>query len=97
MLHQGQAQRIYVSGDTPATAQRLIQLGVPPGRSSGDSCARTTWENAILTSPWIRDHYTPANQPAVVLITDPWQLARASRSFRVQKLAVTPVAADPGL
>ncbi|MCT0208293.1 YdcF family protein [Synechococcus sp. CS-1332] len=97
MLHQGRVQRIYVSGDTPATAQRLLQLGVPPERISGDSCARTTWENATLTNTWIRDHHTLANRPAIVLITDPWQLPRASRAFQLQKLTVTPVAADPGL
>lgn len=97
MLHQGRVQRIYVSGDAPATAQRLLQLGVPPERISGDSCARTTWENATVTSAWILDHYTLANRPAIVLITDPWQLPRASRAFQVQKLAVNPVAADPGL
>ena len=97
LLHQGRIQEIYVSGDGPATAQRLLQLGVPPGRIAGDSCARTTWENATLTSAWIRGHYTLANRPAIVLITDAWQLPRASRAFLVQKLAVTPVASDPGL
>ena len=49
LLRQGRVQQIYVSGDTPATAQRLLALGVPPGRISGDSCASTTWENASLT------------------------------------------------
>jgi uncharacterized SAM-binding protein YcdF (DUF218 family) len=35
LLRQGQVQQIYVSGDTPATAQRLLELGVPPGRIFG--------------------------------------------------------------
>jgi uncharacterized SAM-binding protein YcdF (DUF218 family) len=42
--------RIYISGDTPPTAQRLLDLGVSPQRIAGDSCARTTWENASQTT-----------------------------------------------
>ena len=78
LLHQGRVHEIYVSGDGPGTAQRLLQLGVPPERIAGDNCARTTWENASLTSPWIRAHHSDANRPAILLITDPWQLPRAS-------------------
>jgi uncharacterized SAM-binding protein YcdF (DUF218 family) len=83
LLHQGRVQEIYVSGDGPGTAQRLLQLGVPPERIAGDNCARITWENA--------------NRPAILLITDPWQLPRASRAFQRQPLPVTPIPADPGL
>jgi uncharacterized SAM-binding protein YcdF (DUF218 family) len=97
MLHQGRVQEIYVSGDGPGTAQRLLQLGVPPERIAGDSCARTTWENAGLTSTWIREHHPAAHQPAILLITDPWQLPRASRAFQRQQLHVTPIPADPHL
>ena len=96
-LHQGRVQEIYVSGDGPGTAQRLLQLGVPPERIAGDNCARTTWENASLTSPWIRAHHSDANRPAILLITDPWQLPRASRAFQRQQLPVTPIPADPDL
>ncbi|MGB5135670.1 MAG: YdcF family protein [Prochlorococcaceae cyanobacterium] len=97
LLQQGRVQGIYVSGDTPATARRLLQLGVPPERIAGDSCARTTWENAIRTTAWIRQHHPPSSTPAIVLITDPWQLPRATRAFQRQQLAVYPLAADPGL
>ena len=97
MLRQGRIQAIYVSGDGPATAQRLLQLGVPPERIAGDSCARTTWENASLTSTWIREHHPAASLPAILLITDPWQLPRASRAFQRQQLPVTPIPAVPGL
>jgi uncharacterized SAM-binding protein YcdF (DUF218 family) len=83
--------------DGPGTAQRLLQLGVPPERIAGDNCARTTWENASLTSPWIRAHHSDANRPAILLITDPWQLPRASRAFQRQPLPVTPIPADPDL
>jgi uncharacterized SAM-binding protein YcdF (DUF218 family) len=97
LIEKGLVQGIYVSGDTPATAQRLLQLGVPPERIAGDSCARTTWENATRTSAWIRRHHPPASTPSIVLITDPWQLPRASRAFLHQQLAVFPIAAVPGL
>ncbi|WP_286194737.1 YdcF family protein [Synechococcus sp. CCY 0621] len=97
MLRQGRIQAIYVSGDGPATAQRLLQLGVPPERLAGDSCARTTWENASLTSTWIREHHSGASGPAILLITDPWQLPRASRAFQRQQLPVTPIPAVPAL
>jgi uncharacterized SAM-binding protein YcdF (DUF218 family) len=93
-LRQGQASATYVSGDEPSTAQRLLQLGVPSDRVAGDSCARTTWENATFTAAWLRQHHPGA---PVLLITDPWQLARASRAFAQQKLAVIPVAATPSL
>ena len=33
----------------------------------------------------------------MLLITDPWQLARASRAFRLQGLAVIPESAVPAL
>ncbi len=48
--------RIYVAGDAPTTAQQLLELGVPADRIAGHSCARTTWENATLTTAWIRQH-----------------------------------------
>lgn len=95
LLGQARVNRIYVSGDGPATAQQLLSLGVPAERIAGDSCARTTWENATLTTAWIRQHI-PANTP-VLLITDPWQLPRASRAFARQNLPVTPIAAEPNL
>ena len=95
MLCQGRIQAIYVSGDAPATAQRLLQLGVPPQRIAGDSCARTTWENASLTSTWVREHHSAASRPAILLITDPWQLPRASRAFLRQQLPSPPSPPSP--
>jgi uncharacterized SAM-binding protein YcdF (DUF218 family) len=95
LLTEGRVNRIYISGDTPTTAQRLLDLGVSPQRIAGDSCARTTWENASQTTAWIRQHL-PASTP-VLLITDPWQLPRATRAFAQQHLPVTPLAAEPQL
>ncbi|MCT0249264.1 MAG: YdcF family protein [Cyanobacteria bacterium] len=98
MVRDGHVERIYVSGDSSATAERLLQLGVSPARIAGDSCARTTWENATITNAWIRDHTSrTAPTPPLLLITDPWQLPRASRAFQRQQLSVTPVAVDPRL
>ena len=57
---------------------------------SGD--ARTTWENATRTAAWLRQHHPGASLPAVLLITDPWQLPRAARAFARQGLQVHPLA-----
>ncbi len=93
-LREGEASAVYVSGDQRATAERLLQLGVAPSRVAGDACARTTWENATLTSAWLQQHHPGA---PVLLITDPWQLPRASRAFQRQGLSVIPLAAEPSL
>jgi len=79
---------------TDLAADRLVALGVNPARIAGDSCARTTWENATDTADWLRQHHPGA---PVLLITDPWQLPRASRAFVSQGLHVTPLAAEPNL
>jgi uncharacterized SAM-binding protein YcdF (DUF218 family) len=94
LMQQGRVARVYVSGDERSTADQLLRLDVPADRVAGDSCARTTWENAQLTAAWMRQKRLPGS---VVLVTDPWQLARASRAFRHQGLAVIPVAAAPSL
>lgn len=83
---------VYVSGDLPATATALVHQGVPTALVAGDSCARTTWENATITAAWLRRHHPGAS---VALITDPWQLPRAARAFQHQGLAVIPIAAAP--
>jgi uncharacterized SAM-binding protein YcdF (DUF218 family) len=93
-LRHGQAVAAYVSGDERATAERLLALGVAPSLVAGDSCARTTWENATHTAGWLRQHHPGA---PVLLITDPWQLPRATAAFRHQDLQVIPLAAAPVL
>lgn len=94
LLREGQSRAVYVSGDVPATAQLLFRKGVAPDGVAGDSCARTTWENATLTATWLHEHHPGA---PVLLITDPWQLTRATRAFQRQGLQVIPLAADPSL
>lgn len=91
-LRSGEALAVYVSGDRRATAERIERLGIAPNRIAGDSCARTTWENATLTASWLNKHHPGA---PVLLITDPWQLPRASRAFQRQGLQVLPVSAAP--
>jgi uncharacterized SAM-binding protein YcdF (DUF218 family) len=93
-LREGEASAVYVSGNQRATAERLLQRGVAPSRVAGDSCARTTWENATRTSAWFQQHHPGA---PVLLITDPWQLPLASRAFQRQGLSVIPLAAEPSL
>ena len=61
-LREGEASAVYVYRDQRATTERLLKLGVAPSRVAGESCARTTWENATVTSAWLLQHH-PA--PAV--------------------------------
>jgi uncharacterized SAM-binding protein YcdF (DUF218 family) len=93
-LRQGEAAAIYVSGDARSTAEQLLTLGADPDMVAGDSCARTTWENAIITAAWLGQHHPGA---PVLLITDPWQLARATHAFNHQGLAVQPLMAEPAI
>lgn len=87
-------EAVYVSGDALGTAELLVRQGVAPYLVSGDSCARTTWENATRTAAWLRLHHPGAS---VALITDQWQLPRAAQAFRQQGLMVRPIAAQPDL
>lgn len=94
VVHRGVASAVYVSGDAISTARVLERQGVPSVRIAGDSCARTTWENATRSADWLRHHH-PNSQ--ALLITDPWQLPRATAAFRRQGLVVQPIPADPEL
>ena len=82
---QHKAQAVYITGDVPQTRELLLQLGVPSGYITLDSSATTTLETASITSAWLSRHYPGA---PVILITDPWQLARAARAFSYQGLSV---------
>ena len=93
-LMQHKAQAVYVSGDSRSTAQLVVDAGGPAERVAGDSCARTTWENATLTSAWLQVHHPGA---PVLLLTDPWQLPRAAHAFAHQGLRVLPLAVSPRL
>ena len=81
-----------MSGDRLSTAQRVVKFGAPAERVAGDSCARTTWENATRTTEWLQRNHPGA---AVLLITDPWQLPRAAHAFVRQGLKVFPFAVAP--
>ena len=73
-----------VSGDALSTAERLVQLGVAPSRIPGDSCARTTLENASRTAAWLRQHHPGASLSAVLTLTSsPW-LSPDPRLHRVR-------------
>lgn len=94
LIRDHRAAAVYVSGDARSTADHLLEFGVPADRVSGDSCARTTWENARRTTVWLRDHHPGV---AVLLISDPWQLPRATAAFRRQGLTVIPLPVVPSL
>ena len=86
---------VYVSGDSPSTDEALIRQGVPSQLVSGDSCARTTCENATRTAAWLRQHHPGASLPAILLITDPGQLPRAARAFAARACRCTPSPPSP--
>jgi len=90
MQRDGLVQQVYVSGDSRATADQLLRLGVPSQEVFGDDCARTTWENATRTASWLRQQKPPVL--AIALISDRWQLPRAALAFQRQGLAVRPMA-----
>ena len=92
LLNDHKVEAVYVSGDRPSTAQRVVKLGAPAERVAGDSCARTTWENATLTTQWLQRNHPEA---PVLLISDPWQLPRAAHVFGRQGLKVLPLAVAP--
>lgn len=92
LIKQHKARAVYISGDVPQTRELLMQQGVPSGFITLDSSATTTWENASFTSAWLSNHYPGA---PVILITDPWQLARAARAFSFQGLSVIGLSAMP--
>ena len=88
VMLRGGAPAVYVSGDAISTAHPLERQGVSSAWIAGDSCARTTWENATRTADWFRHHHP--NSP-VLLITDAWQLPRSTAVFRRQGLFVEPI------
>lgn len=91
LLAEHKASLVLVTGDTTSTAKLLVRQGVRPDQLVGESCARTTWENATTSAAWLQQH-----RPGVpiALVTDRWQLARAARAFAAQGLQVVPIAAD---
>lgn len=93
-IRYGGVSAVYVSGDTIHTAHVLQRQGVPADQIAGDTCARTTWENATHTAEWLRRNHPGS---PVLLITDPWQLPRATAAFLRQGLDVRPISAEPVL
>lgn len=94
LYKSGKSNLFYISGDNKNTARLLIKGGIPPKNVYGDSCAKTTWENAEMTSKWIKYNY---NKKEVILITDQWQLPRATLSFIKQGVTVQPLSVLPEL
>lgn len=93
LFNAGYADTVYVSGDSPSTGQRLLDLGLPVNGVAGDTCARTTWENATYTAQKLQ----PKGVKRIILITDRWQLPRATAAFHKQGFQVSSVASQPKL
>ena len=94
LYKSGKANLFYISGDRRATADLLVKGGIPAKFVYGDYCARTTWENALLTSRWVKANHLGKQ---IILLTDPWQLPRATKSFERQGMTLIPVSVMPKL
>ena len=83
---------IYISGDNLSTGELLSSYGINKKKISGDSCAQTTFENAIFTKKWLENNNL---KPNILLITDKWHLARAAKTFNNFKINVYTIGIDP--
>jgi len=81
LYRQGRAPRILVAGGSdksPSEAEvmrdRLLSLGVPPGVILIETRSRSTLQNALFSAPLI-------GEDQVLLVTQPFHMARARASF----------------
>jgi uncharacterized SAM-binding protein YcdF (DUF218 family) len=84
----GRAPLVFVSGsgDAPPMAQALTQAGLPDWAIKGESCSRTTEENAKFTAALLK----PQGVQQIVLITDAPHMLRSVLTFRSFGFAVVP-------
>lgn len=90
-LHRRTGLPIYISGGAGARApgpamRRFLEeeLGVPVAVLEDRS--RSTWENAMLTAPLLRQ----ADIRRVLLVTDAWHMPRAAAAFERAGIEVVP-------
>lgn len=79
LWHDRRAPIIFASGinDAPELAQLLRTKGVPAAKISGESCSRTTWENAVFTKAVLQ----PQGIKQILLVTDVPHLWRSLLIF----------------
>ncbi|ESA33594.1 hypothetical protein N836_21170 [Leptolyngbya sp. Heron Island J] len=88
LIARDRAPRVFVSGysDAPLMAHLLEQYGVESGKISGESCSRTTEQNAQYTAQQLM----PNGVQSIILISDPTHLLRSQLVFRSLGFKVLP-------
>lgn len=92
LWQNGQAPHIFISGilDAPIIIDVATDKGIPPIHISGESCSRSTWENAFYSAMLMPKQRLAAEKPTILLITDDLHIARATLIFRSFGFEVIP-------
>lgn len=92
LWNEGKAPHIFISGilDAPVIIDLATDQGVPPVNISGESCSRSTWENAFYSEMLMPAQVSAQPKPTILLVTDDLHIARATLIFRSFGFEVIP-------
>ena len=92
LWNQGKAPHIFISGilDAPIIIDDATRQGIPPHNISGESCSRSTWENAFYSEILMPHQIASLPKPTIFLVTDDLHIARATLIFRSFGFEVIP-------
>ncbi len=84
----GRSPIIFASGmgDAPRMIKQLGAKGIPQQALNGESCSRTTWENAIFTAAIL----LPQKKQRILLITDAPHMLRSLLVYQALGFTVIP-------
>lgn len=92
LWQDGKAPQIFISGilDAPIIIDMANDRGIPPDHISGESCSRSTWENAFYSEMLMPKQLSSSEKPTILLITDDLHIARSTLIFRSFGFEVIP-------
>ncbi|WP_246564665.1 YdcF family protein [Leptothoe spongobia] len=92
LWNAGKAPHIFISGilDAPVIIELATNRGIPAVSISGESCSRSTWENAFYSELLMPNQVASSPKPTILLITDELHIARATLIFRSFGFEVIP-------
>ncbi|NEQ54563.1 MAG: YdcF family protein [Leptolyngbya sp. SIO3F4] len=92
LWNESKAPHIFISGilDAPVIIEKATSRGIPNTDISGESCSRSTWENAFYSEMLMPASITSTSQPKILLVTDDLHIARATLIFRSFGFEVIP-------
>lgn len=92
LWQDGKAPHVFISGilDAPIMIESAMDRGVPAVSISGESCSRSTWENAFYSEMLMPEQVSSLPQPTILLVTDDLHIARATLIFRSFGFQVIP-------